>query len=187
MKLFELFDRPVTESNMDPIDAARELINNAPTGDDVVAELPDLIAQYAGHDLIAGIKEIMSSYSDASEITLQVDDLVANYEVERERLGEADYEGGIDFEPDAAYAGVKGVTTASGPGEEAAKKAAATKHGQTQEKVNATWKAMLLKAKKLEGPAREQIIPHLVKLAKEAGKHGIELNPNPAKILGKHL
>ena len=181
MKLFELFDRPVKESAADPIDAARSLINNAPTGDDVVAELPDLIAQYEGHDLIAGIKEILTMYTDASEITLQVDDLVARYESERESLGEADYEGGLDFEPSPEFAGVKGVTRDTGAGNQAAKQAA---HKQAEQKVNATWQKMLHKAKAMSGESRKQIIPHLHKLAKEADKSGFQLDPSPATTLG---
>lgn len=95
------------------------------------------------------------------------------------RLLEA--EGDFEFVADPAFAGVKGVTRASGAGELAAQQA---QQKQQNAKLNATWVTLVKKLQTLDAAQSKVLKVHLQKVADAAKQRGFTLSPNPDQILG---
>jgi len=94
-------------------------------------------------------------------------------------LLEAD--GGFDFEPDPAFAGVKGINRDTGVGNKAA---ADAKHQQANQKLNATWQKLLQKLRTLDPHGKAKLQVYLKQVVAAAEKRGFELSPAPSKVLG---
>lgn len=88
--------------------------------------------------------------------------------------------GSFDFEPDPAFAGVKGITRDTGAGNIAA--AAAEKKGQNT-KLNQTWQKLVANMGKLDARGAQKLKFNLEKLAKVAQQKGFELSPSPESVL----
>lgn len=88
----------------------------------------------------------------------------------------------FDWEPQPEFRGAKGITTATGAGEKAARDA---KQKQASIKLNDTWKKLLMKLKKQGNEGRKQLVPLLQKMAARADELGFTLSPDPSTILSK--
>jgi hypothetical protein len=89
--------------------------------------------------------------------------------------------GSFDFEPDPAFAGVKGTTRTSGAGE---KEAGMAKHKLQNQKLNQTWQKLAGNLGKLDGQRAQQLKMNMQKVADMAKKRNFTLSPNPDQILG---
>ena len=89
--------------------------------------------------------------------------------------------GEFDFEPDPAFAGVKGVSRDTGAGEQDRK---AAEHKKQNAKVNQTWMTLVSKLGKLDFQNAEKLKVGLIKLAKVAKKNNFKLTPSPEEVLG---
>ena len=97
-------------------------------------------------------------------------------------LLEASYEGGIDFEPQPAYAGVKGISRDTGYGEDDRRSA---EKKQQNIKLNQTWQRLVRNLNKLDAAGAEKLKVNLKKVADVAKQKGFQLSPTPEEVLGR--
>ena len=88
----------------------------------------------------------------------------------------------FDYEPDPAFAGVKGVSRDSGAGVADAK---AAQFKQQEQKLNQTWKMLVGKLGKLDFEASEKLKMNLKKLAQVADSKGFALQPSPQEVFNQ--
>jgi len=89
--------------------------------------------------------------------------------------------GEFEFEPDPAFAGVKGVTRDTGAGEQDRK---AAENKKQHAKVNQTWQKLIGNLSKLDFAGSEKLKVSLTTFAKAAKKNGVPLTPSPEEVLG---
>lgn len=90
-------------------------------------------------------------------------------------------DGGFDFEPDPAFAGVKGITRDTGTGNKEAKMAQQKQQGA---KLNQTWQKLIQTLKTMNPQQAQTMKDNMKKVAKRAQELNFTLSPSPEQVLG---
>ena len=89
--------------------------------------------------------------------------------------------GEFDFDPDPAFAGVKGVTRDTGAGN---KEADMAQQKQKNAKLNQTWQKLIKTLGTMNPAQAETMKQNMLKVAKSAQKNNFTLSPSPEQVLG---